>query len=111
MTYAEYWEGEPYLVQAYQQAELLRTQQRSDNMWLQGLYFYEAISTALSNFGAGLAGKHKHQDYRKQPIRVVPKTEKEIEAEKQAEVQARIDKLKAWQSAFEAKKKGSAENG
>lgn len=112
MSYAEYWEGEPLLARAYHKAETLRTQQRSDSMWLQGQYFYEAMSTALSNFSAGLAGKHKHNDYRKSPYRVIPKTEKEIEAEKKAEVNARIEQLKAFQKAFEAKKKKeSANNG
>lgn len=113
MSYAEYWEGDPLLARAYHKAEILRTQQRSDNMWLQGQYFFEAMSTALSNFSAGLAGKHKHNDYRKSPYRVIPKTEKEIEAEKKAEVEARIEQLKSWQKAFEAKnaKKESANNG
>lgn len=112
MTYAEYWEGEPTLTKAYYQAELLRTQQQSDNMWLQGRYFFEAMSTALSNFGAGLANKHKAKDYRKEPYRVIPKTEKEIEAEKMAEVNARIEQLKAFEAAFKAKKKKeSANNG
>lgn len=112
MSYTEYWEGDVRLVRAYHQAELLRTQANSDNMWLQGRYFFEAMSTALSNFSAGMAGKHKYSEYRKEPYRVIPKTEKEIEAEKMAQVNARIEELKRFEAAFKAKKeRESAKNG
>ena len=101
------------LARAYHKAEVLRTQQRSDNMWLQGRYFFEAMSTALSNFGAGLANKHKVNEYRKEPYRVIPKTAQEIEAENKAEVEARRAKLQAWAEAFKAKNKNKegADNG
>ena len=41
----------------------LEQEKIDDDMWAQGLYFYNAIQTALAEFGAGLSGKHSKAKY------------------------------------------------
>ena len=43
MTYEQYWEGDCTLVKYYRQAEELRNEKRNQELWLQGMYVYEAI--------------------------------------------------------------------
>ena len=104
MTYKEFYEEDPRIVRAYQEAERLRTAKQSKLTWVQGIYFYNAISTGLANFGAGLGGKVGKAQYIKEPIRLTPKTEKEIEAERQKQLRAYIEELKNFQRAFNRRK-------
>lgn len=43
MTPEQYWDGDPMLVKYYREAECLRRQRVNEELWLQGLYVYEAI--------------------------------------------------------------------
>ena len=49
MSSAEYWTGDPVLVRYFREAYQLRLEQQDYNAWQQGLYYYEALSIALSN--------------------------------------------------------------
>ena len=85
MTSSEYWEGDPKLTQYYRKAYKLKQEEFNNNAWLQGMYFYDALSTALHN---ALRGKNTQaRDYTKQPYdfkqKETPEKEAEI-AEKQA---------------------------
>ena len=85
MTYKEYWEGDASLARYYRRAYRIKQEEANNNAWLQGLYIYDAISTALHNALRGM-GKSKPpaKDYAKQPYNIF-KREK-TEAEKQKEV-------------------------
>lgn len=110
MTHELFYFDDPKLTRAYHQAELLRTENKNTFEWLQGLYFYEAISKALSNFGAGLGGKKPKEEYRDKPIRITPKTEKEIKEEEQRALEAYINSLKQFKADWDRKHKEN-ENG
>ena len=43
MTYDQYWEGDCTLVKYYRKAEEIRNEKRNQELWLQGMYVYEAI--------------------------------------------------------------------
>lgn len=105
MTYDEFWFGSPMKVKYYYRAEQIKAQKQSELQWLQGLYFYDALNAALSNFSSGLAGKIGKAEYRKEPIRVTPKTKDELEAERKRKMQAYIDSLKQYKANFDAKHK------
>ena len=107
MSYQEYYEGDPRLVRVFQEAERLRIENQSKLMWVQGFYFYNAISAGLANFGAGFAGKKGKAEYIKEPIRLTPKTEKEIEEEKRKKLEAYIADLKKFQTAFNRRKENN----
>lgn len=97
MPYDEYWYGDPWLCEAYRQAHKLKIEQRNQELWLQGLYMYDAFAVVLSNsFGKRGGKKAKYMD---EPIRLFPMTEAE-KAAKEAKDWARIDaQLHAIQAA------------
>lgn len=80
MTHEQYWEDDPWLVQTYKRAHEMKVEMRNQEMWLQGMYNYQAFMTGLANFGNGLSGKHRKKTehkYMSEPIRIRPLTEKE----------------------------------
>lgn len=99
MPAAEYWEGDPFLVNAYEEAFRLKREQMSYDAWLQGLYIYQAVGAVVSS---AITGKRK--DYMKKPIRITPLTqrEKDLEAEK-----VRVDiakNLTLWEKRWKKEK-------
>lgn len=95
MSYAEYWEGDPSLTRYFRKAYKIKQEQENNNAWLQGLYFYDAISTALHNAMRGMSkSKPPAKDYAKQPYEIFKK--KKTEAEKAQEVEIEQQKAAAW---------------
>ena len=43
MTYDQYWNDDPTLAKDYRRAEELRNEKRNQELWLQGMYIYEAL--------------------------------------------------------------------
>lgn len=43
MSYDEYWYGEPYRAMFYLQAYKIKVRQKDEQMWMQGMYIYEAL--------------------------------------------------------------------
>ena len=43
MSFDQYWEGDPSLVKYYRKADELRRKRRNEELWLQGMYIYEAL--------------------------------------------------------------------
>ena len=99
MSYAEYWEGDPKLAQYYRKAYRIKQEEINNNAWLQGMYIYDAISTALHNALRGF-GKNKPpvKDYAKQPYEIYNKVK--TEAEKAKEVAKEQEKAAAWMENF-----------
>ena len=99
MSSAEYWEGDPSLAQYYRKAYRIKQDEINNNAWLQGLYIYDAVSTALFNALRGM-GKSKQpaKDYAKQPYDLNNKVK--TEAEKAKEVEVEQEKAAAWMENF-----------
>ena len=99
MSYAEYWEGDPILTQYYRKAYQIKQEEINNNAWLQGMYIYDAMSTALHNALRGF-GKNKPpaKDYAKQPYEF--KNKVKTEAEKAKEVEIEQEKAAAWMENF-----------
>jgi hypothetical protein len=96
MSYAEYWEGDPKLTQYYRRAYQIRQEEINNNAWLQGMYVYDAISTALHN---ALRGKNsKAREYAKQPYEFNKKEKTEQEKIKEVEIERK--KAAAWMESF-----------
>ena len=104
MSYAEYWTGDASLVRYYRKAYKIKQEQENNNAWLQGLYIYDAISTALHN---ALRGMSKHsppaKDYAKQPYELFKK--EKTEAEKAREIEIEQEKAAAWMESLVRGKK------
>ena len=99
MSFAEYWEGDPKLTQYYRKAYSIKQDEINNNAWLQGMYIYDAVSTALHNALRGM-GKNKPpaKDYAKQPYEF--KNKAKTEAEKAKEVEIEQEKAAAWMENF-----------
>jgi hypothetical protein len=99
MSYAEYWEGDSSLTRAYRKAYQIKQEEINNNAWLQGLYVYDAVSTALHNALRGM-GKSKPpaREYAKKPYEF--KNKEKTEAEKAKEVEFEQQKAAAWMENF-----------
>lgn len=104
MTPAQFWEDDPWLVRAYLRANDLRIQKTSEEMWLQGLYFREALNSSLSNIFKKKG--HKSIPYMEEPIRLIPYTEEEKEERARREREKTIAYFKELEKKWS--KKGSA---
>ena len=99
MSYAEYWEGDSSLTRAFRKAYKIRQEEINNNAWLQGLYIYDAVSTALHNALRGM-GKNKPpaKDYAKRPYEFNKKEKSEAEKAREVEIEQR--KAAAWMENF-----------
>ena len=43
MSYDEFWYGEPYRAKFYLDSHKLKVKQKDEEMWIQGMYIYEAL--------------------------------------------------------------------
>ena len=97
MTYDEYWNGDAMLPKYYREAHKMRQENANHEAWLNGLYTYDALVSALSHLGSK---KSSHRNYVAKPYSFTPeaveeeKVEKKIEAKAQAEVW-----MKSWAAA------------
>ena len=96
MSFAEYWTGDPSLVRYYRKAYEIKQEQINNNAWLQGLYIYDAVSTAMHN--ALRDKKTSTRDYAKKPYEF--KHREKTEAEKAKEVEIEQQKAAAWMKNF-----------
>lgn len=109
MTWQEYWYASPRLVVYYREAHKLRIEQRNQELWLQGLYNFNAFGTVLANaFAKRGAQRHK---YLERPIELFGKSEAEIEQERMKEKNRVVNTLNRIAARFAAKKAGKEENG
>jgi hypothetical protein len=98
MSSAEYWEGEPSLTRYYRKAYKIKQEEINNNAWLQGLYVYDAISTALHN---ALRGKSQRaREYAKQPFNFENRNKEKSEFEKAKTVEVEQQKALAWMENF-----------
>ena len=96
MSSAEYWEGDSSLARYYRKAYKMKQEEVNNNAWLQGLYIYDAISTALYN---ALRGKNSQaREYARQPYNFENKEKSEIEKAKEVEIEQQ--KALAWMENF-----------
>ena len=86
MTYDQFWFGDPWMAYYYRESYKARRRDENYRDWLQGAYFYNAITTAMAN--AFRKKGQKTHDYIHEPFRIFPMTEAEkaekLEKEKQA---------------------------
>lgn len=109
MSFAEYWEGDSKLAQYYRKAYRIKQDEINNNAWLQGLYIYDAVSTALHNALRGF-GKQKPpaKDYAKQPYELNNKVK--TEADKAKEVEIEQEKAAAWMENFVRMNSGKSQS-
>lgn len=83
MTPEQYWEGDCTLVKYYRKAEELRNEKRNQELWLQGMYIYEALCDVAPVLHAFAKKGSRPSPYAKEPYPLTEKQVKENEEEKQ----------------------------
>lgn len=116
MSVKEFWEDNPDLFWAYRFSYYNKVKEQQDisnnNAWLQGAYFYEAISVALHN-----AFDKQKIEYSKQPYgfekKVVSSSEnKQKQLDMQvADIKARISQVNSIKKKSSTAEKGNTEGG
>lgn len=93
MTYDEFWNQDVRLVEAYRKAQELREKRRNQELWLQGMYVYEALCDASPLFRFSMKrGTIKPEPYVKEPY---PITAAEVREREEREARIQEERLKA----------------
>lgn len=109
MSHEQFWYGDPWLCVVFRDMHNLKREMRNEELWLQGLYNFNALSTVLSNFGQ-MFTKHKRapQKYIQQPIRVTPLSEAEKRQKEIAERKKVIAYFTNLQKQWERREKNGS---
>ena len=79
MTYDEFWYGDPNRAKYYRKANELKKRQINEQMWLQGMYVYEAICDVAPILVTIPSKNAKIQEYSNEPYALTVKEQKERE--------------------------------
>lgn len=90
MTYEQFWEGDPILAKCYREADEIKAERKNQELWLQGMYIYEALCDVSPVLHAFAKRGTKANPYSERPYAI---TEKQIR--KEAEEKERLNMLKA----------------
>ena len=110
MTYDEFWYGDVYKAKFYRESYKLRVKQIDEQLWMQGMYIYEALCDVSPILHAFSKEGTKPLPYSDRPytFQIQEKSEKEKEQEiKNARLAAQLyleNWAKATQKQFENKK-------
>lgn len=91
MTFDQYWYGDVRMTKAFAEADRIRKEQINAELWLQGMYCYDAISCALQN--AFRKKSDPPAQYPSKPYDIFPKKESKQEREAREEAERLQAKL------------------
>ena len=100
MSPEQYWDGDPMLAKYYRQADEIRRTRRNQELWLQGMYIYEALCDVSPVLNAFAKKGTKPNPYIDHPY---PLSNKDIKAEKKLREQRDREKAKQYMEAQMAK--------
>ena len=86
MTYEQFWDGDPMLVKYYREAEEIRNEKKNQELWLQGMYIYEALADISPVLHAFAKKGTKPQPYTETPYAITKKQRERIKAEKEKQM-------------------------
>ena len=93
MSYDDFWNGDVMMVKAYRRADELRLKQKNHELWLQGMYMYEALRDVSPLFRFSMKkGTVKPEPYAKEPY---PITALEVRERKEREEKLKQERFKA----------------
>lgn len=96
MSYDQYWNDDPHLVKYYREADKIKKNRMNEQLWLQGMYVYEAIldSAPVLNFAS------RDNKPIKYPDRPYPIDEESIEKRKIDNDKKEMVKAKNYMDTF-----------
>lgn len=105
MSYEQFWNGSPYLVQTYLKAFRYKRELENEMAWLQGAYIFNAVAVCLQNV---LRKKgQKRENYIDKPLDIFPLTKAEKKRREREDMLKMQRALEQMQSAQSARKKQS----
>lgn len=97
MSSAEYWSGDPSLPRYFRKAFEMRQKRENEQAWLNGLYVYDAMMSALSHLSQN---KSSHKNYATKPYSSTAEEAKKEHEDKVIEAQAQAEVwMKTWAAA------------
>ena len=93
MTPEQYWDDDPMLAKWYRQAEEMRQKRKNEELWLQGMYIYEALCDVSPILQAFATRGTKPVPYPDHPYSI---TTKDMEAEKERKAKLEQEKAKQY---------------
>ena len=97
MTPEQYWDGDCTLVKYYRKAEELRNEKRNQELWLQGMYIYEAICDVSPILHAFAKKGAKPHPYPSKPYAI---SEKQVKQEREERERKLAEKGKRFMEAM-----------
>ena len=95
-----FWNGDCRLTESYRKAEEIKRKQRNQDLWLQGLYFYEALCDVSPILQAFAKKGTKPTPYTSEPYAT---SKKEVEERRERNEKLRYEKTKAKMASWAAK--------
>ena len=92
MTYEQFWNDDPMLAKYYRQADEMRNDRRNQELWLQGMYIYEALCDVAPVLHSMAKRGTKAHPYAERPYAITEKQRLREAVEKE-----RLNALKAKQ--------------
>ena len=93
MSYEDFWDGDVDMVTTYRMAAELRDKRRNQELWLQGMYIYEALCDASPLFRFSMKkGTVRPEPYAKEPY---PITAAEVKEREMRDARIKEERLKA----------------
>lgn len=98
MSYDDFWNGDVSMVKAYRLSYELKEKRRNQELWLQGMYFYEALCDASPLYRFSMKkGIIKPEPYLKEPY---PITAAEVREREERQAREREERIKAGFATF-----------
>lgn len=112
MTYDEFWYGEPYRTKFYRESYKLKVKQKDEELWIQGMYIYEALCKVSPILHAFSKKGTKPLPYSEHPYTYdAPEYKTEEEKQKEIENQRLLARLHFETWARETKKRFEKKQG
>ena len=86
MTYDEFWNGDCTLTKYYRKADEIRKERRNEELWLQGMYIYEALCDVSPVLHAFAKKGTKPQPYAEKPYAITEAQHRRAEEEKERRI-------------------------
>ena len=82
MTPEQYWDGDCTLTKYYRKADEIKKERRNEELWLQGMYIYEALCDVSPVLHAFAKKGTKPQPYSEKPYAITEAQHNRVEEEK-----------------------------
>lgn len=87
MSYHEYWDERPELVKAYRKAHEINLNRKNEELWMQGVYMRDAISSTVGSMFSKKEIKYPEEPY--------PITQRQVESKREREARKKYERMKA----------------